>query len=614
MTENSISQPATGIFARLGRGLGRLRDWISNLFFFFLLLILLSIVLSSCQRIEVPQDAALVLNPAGSIVDVKSSVDPLSMLLRPQSTIAEADLPSLLLAIETATTDDRIKQLVLRLDDLSYVSTAHAKTLGAAIERFRTAGKSVVTYGYYFDQPQYLLASFADAVYMHPMGQVFFTGSGSFSLYFKQLLDYLKINVNIFRVGQYKSFVEPYERTDMSESARTANRELTNGLWAQYSAAVAANRRLEVVDINDYLEGIATQVQTVKGDMARLALESHLIDELLTEDQARARVADTVGINEESGEINGIDYQSYLAATNAQLDSNAQPYVSVITARGQIMMDRSLPASIGADHLTQLIRQAKKDPSSRALVLRVDSPGGSAFASELIRAELELYQLTARPVVISMGNVAASGGYWISATSDHIVAEPSTITGSIGIFGIIPTLENSLEAIGITSDGVGVGPLSGTGSLTRGVNPALSTVMQAGIEHGYDQFLTLVARGRSMSIEAVDEVAQGRVWLGTQALELGLVDSLGNLESAIAQAAELAGLEQNNRRHVTPPVSPRDQLLRMLADTGQAQGAPVPTAASFIAQINQWWQENGGWSGWDDPRNQYVLCLRCGRL
>jgi protease-4 len=505
-------------------------------------------------------------------------------------------------AIRRAATDDRIRAIVLELDELAWVSTGHAQTLGAALTEFRDTGKQVIAYGNYFEQPQYLLASFADAVYLHPEGQAMLSGSGVYQLYFSELLDKLKVTMNIFRVGEYKDFVEPFERTEMSPRSREANQTLVRELWQEYLDQVAANRALGADEVAAYATEFAERVEATRGDLARTALEAKLVDELLDHDQIRVRLGDLVGFDDQ-GDFKRVDYDEYLAATGPPRSGAEGRHVSLIVAQGGIVMGDGERGVASAPALTNLIRKARADENSAALVLRIDSPGGSSFAAELIRQELEVYQMTERPVVVSMGNAAASGGYWIAATADHIVANPTTITGSIGVFAIAPTFEKSLAAIGVRGDGVGTTPLSGTGHPLLGINAELGRVLQSSVAHTYDQFVNLVARGRDMTPEAVDAVAQGRVWSGRQALGHGLVDQLGDLEVAIDKAVELADLEERQVRHLRPPVSPRELLLRRLFSDTEAR-APAPlqalTQRAFSALQRL-----------DDPGRRYALCLSC---
>lgn len=605
-----------GVFSRIGTWLTRIRLILSNLIFFTLLVVFLMIAFSGVPVPQVPERAALVLDPRGAVVEERSPVDPIQQWLAPQAVLAETELTELLDALAYAADDERIPMVVLDLDDLQFLSAAHANAIGDALQRLRDAGKQVIAYGSGYAQQTYLVASHADAVYMHPLGQVLLPGYGIRNLYLKGLLDRLKVNVHVFRAGRYKEFVEPWTREDMSAEAKEANRALVSTLWAQYGDRVMQNRRLEDARFERYTGEYADAVTETGGDFARLAVEYHLVDELLTPDQARARVADAVGYADDGG-FNGIGFRAYLKAVDGDPQATGGgPQIGVITGQGPIVMGNQVGGVIAAERMVQVIRRAREDADIRALVVRVDSPGGSAFASELIRQELELTQLAGKPVVVSMGPVAASGGYWISSTADEIFAEPSTITGSIGVFGILPTFEDSLAGIGVTSDGVETTPLSSLNPFT-GLNDSAKQVFQTGTEQTYQRFTNLVARGRDLSLERVQEIAQGRVWIGSRAAEIGLVDTLGGREAAIARAAELAGLDDYGVRRLAPPLTPREMLLRQLTGNAWTDGAARwllggngrTASAPLVRQLRESWNLL---ESLDDPQHSYALCLTCG--
>ena len=601
-----MSDPS--VIARIGVGLTKARNFTMNLLFVVVVVVLL-IVLFSSSTIDVPSGSALVLNPKGILVDQQTVVDPLQDLLSPQSALPEVELRGLLTAIKRATNDDRIEIIVLDLDELAYASTAQGATLGQALEAFRAGGKEVLAFGAYYSQPQYLIASHADAVYMHPFGQILLSGFNASQMYFNELLDNLKVNVHVFRVGKYKTFVEPYTRNSMSEPARVANQVLVDSLWDHYRERVMANRGMPQTEFDRYTQHFDTELERTSGDMARLALEYDLVDELLTFDQARERIANKVG-NDEEGGYSGITFENYLAATNGiEVGSGAGRSIGVITARGPIIMGTRSRGVMAAGNLSQLIKQARDDEDIAALVLRMDTPGGSAFASELIRQELELTQLVGKPVVVSMGNTAASGGYWVASTADSIYALPTTITGSIGIFGIVPTFEQSLAEIGVHTDGVGTSPISGALDPTSGVSEQMARILQANVENGYTQFVNLVARGREMMPEEVDAIAQGRVWIGEKALEIGLVDELGNLADAIAHAAELAEIGDYRIHYLSTPLTPKQRLIKQLSESVElSKGSQNGTVMRAFSQLTRAWQLL---DTLNDPRHSYALCELC---
>ncbi len=600
----------TSPWTRIGVGITRVRLFLSNLFFFAFLAIALLFLFSGSDRIKVPDGGALVLNPGGVIVEQRSLTDPLQRWLSPGSITAETELASVLKALERARDDDRIRLLVLNFDDLQGVSTAHADAIGEALAAFRAEGKEIVSYGNYYAQQPYLMASAANAVYMHPLGQLLLPGYQIENLYFAEALEKLNINIHVFRAGQYKEFVEPYTRSDMSPEAREANSTLVATLWAHYGNKITQRRDLEPERFDRYTQFLDQALAETGGDLARLAVEYHLVDELLTPDQARARIGDKVGFDG-NGDFRGIDFTRYLQATAEKRSSrDRQRRIGVITAEGPIVMSGPVRGVIAADHLIELIREAREDDTIGALVVRIASPGGSSFASELIRQELELTQLAGKPVVVSMGSVAASGGYWIAATADAIVAEPMTLTGSIGVFGIFPTFEGSLGALGVRTDGVATSSL-GNMSPFSPLSEPVGKVLQASTESIYTRFVNLVARGRDLTPDAVERLAQGRVWLGTTALELGLVDQLGDRTVAIHRAAELAGLTDYGVIDITPPMSPGQLLLeQLLGDlTGQQQAGWGQSALAPIAR-----QARATWTLFEtlnDPLSQYAVCLVC---
>ena len=600
MSEPTAKSGFRIFFSRLGRGITRARTFTLNgLFLLFLLLLIVALVADDTP--VVPEGSALLVNPRGVLVDQRSRVDPLAEFFAPDAP-GEVELGLITTALEQAASDDRIRLAVLDLDEVIGMSAGQAMVIGEAVRAFQAEGKEVIAYGSGFGQSQYLLASYADALYMHPMGQLILQGYGGNQLYFKELLDKLNVTIHVFQAGQYKEFVEPYSRTDMSEEARQANQALLDELWFAYRAQLIENRELEPPLLDRFTHSLPEQLAAM-GDLATVALEHHLVDELLNLDEVRARVANEVGYAGD-GEFLRIGFEDYLRANPARPDSGRA--VAVITAEGPIVMGRQSQGVIAADTLSTLIRRAREDDSVGAVVVRVNSPGGSAFASEIIRQELELLQLTGKPVVASMGNVAASGGYWISATADQIYAGATTITGSIGVFGIVPTFERALTEIGVHTDGVGTTPLSRAFDPFAGLSADMAQILQINTEETYEQFVNLVARGRDMTPAAVDAVAQGRVWTGATARAHGLVDELGDLEEAIARAAELAGLDEYRVKRIRPDLSPREILMSSLGGI-ESEWLPLGRSrlASVFAEAEQFLKML------NDPGDSYAICEIC---
>lgn len=563
--------------------------------------------------ILVPDNSALVVSLKGRLVEQLTEIDPFAAAFSgPGAIPQEVLLSDVMTALERAKGDKRIKMLYLRLDEFEGALPATLHALGEAIKDFRASGKSVAAYGDGYSQGQYLLASQADTIFMNPDGAVLLTGYGRYPLYFKSAIEKLKLTTHVFKVGTYKSAIEPFTRDDMSDADREAATAYLNTLWGAYEEDVALGRNADMTtafNVSEYPQ----ELRKVGGDMARVALAHGLIDELKTHDQMYDWLVEQVGTSKHGNGYNGIDMKSYLAATKPIKLGHKDNQVAVIYAVGEILDGEQPAGTVGGDTVAALIREARLNKNVKAIVLRVDSPGGSAFASEIIRRELERAQADGKPVVASMGGVAASGGYWISATADKIYAEPTTITGSIGIFGLFMTAENTLDAIGIHSDGVGTTPLAGGLSPAKALNPMIADIIQQVIEDGYEKFITLVSRGRDMTPEAVDAVGQGRVWVGSKALELGLVDELGGLGDAVQAAAKLAGVEDFERVVIEEQPSPMELLIRqIMKDMGASIGSAVKSRAGVETEVLRLMRQQLALPlTLNDPNHAYAVCFEC---
>ncbi len=567
------------------------------------------------QLPSVPDGAVLVLWPEGQIVEITELPDPFAALYDDfNRQPAQTSIHDITDALNRAKDDDRISALALVTDSMAGAGPSHIHTIAAAVKDFKSSGKKVYALSSGYSQSDYLVAAEADKIYMNPQGNVLLTGYGSYPMYFKSLLDKIGATVNVFRVGTFKSAVEPFIRNDMSDAAKEANSEFLGTLWQQYQTSVTQARSLKAGKISSDIEDISGQLKTAGGDFAVLALNSGLVDELAPRSKWRDDLMEEFGANDYGNSFKQIDFQSYLAATSDQQNGSNQ--IAVITAQGEIVMGDGPVSVAAAETIVGYIRSARNNSSTSAIVLRVDSPGGSSFASELIRQELVAAQNQGIKVIASFGPVAASGGYWIAATADEIWAAPSSITGSIGIFGIIPTYENTLDKIGVRTDGVGTTPLAGAFNVTRPLSDLTKDVIQQSIESGYGQFLSLVAKGRNMTVENVDKIAQGRVWVGTKAKELGLVDHLGGFDDAVAAAARAAGVEDNHS--VVFYREQPDQFDQMIAnilnssvgsDELKRYSAPAPSPiikaamnllddSKFLANLN-------------DPLGRYLICFEC---
>ena len=598
-------------FGFLGRVLDALRVFIGRLFFLLFLIVLLSLVFSAPAGVQVPEDGLVILNPKGAIVEQPGLLDAQSLLLG-SSEVTATPLRDVLDALDRAATDSRIRGVVLDLTELTAVSPASLETIGAALERYRGSGKALIAHGDYYSQAQYFLASWADTIYLHPMGQLMLPGYGGSQLYFASLLEKLGINVHIFRVGTHKAAVEPFSLDGMSDLSRANMQQLVDELWERYLNQVAVNREVTPDALRSYANDYPAHLLAVGGDTARVALEHGLVDELVSQPEFRARLSALAGAS--GGNPRTIGFQDFLLATYAPA-LPAESEIGVIVAEGTIDMGEQPRGAIGADSLVALIRDARRDERVKAVVLRVDSPGGSALASELIRQELEQLQEAGKPLVVSMGGTAASGGYWISAMADEIWASPATVTGSIGIFGMVPTLEEGLNRLGVFADGVSTTPLTRADPLT-GMSEAMATVLQASVEDGYRRFLQLVSDGRNLSIEQVDTVAQGQIWSGSQALAFGLVDNLGELDDAIAAAARLAALDTYDWRYIEKPLTPGEQftqeLIRNFGLTALGDGQWLQGLTG--AGVRQTLESVSALARFNDPRDLYSLCEFCGFL
>ncbi len=511
-------------------------------------------------KTTVPDGAALVLAPEGDIVEQRSPIDPMARILNKITGAPvheETLLQDILDAINTAADDDRIKLLVLAPSELKDVGLNQLRDIGQAIERFKNSGKMVIAGDDGFNQSQYYMAAFADEIYLNPMGSVELHGFGVFRLYFKELLNKLNVNLHVFRVGTFKSALEPFLRDNMSPAAKEANRQWLNQLWTTYCRDIGKQRGLTVELINNFINNLDLFLEKAHGDMATMALNVGLIDGLKTHRQLNDYLSSLVGRDDNGSGFKNISFYDYLdTLTPSYSDRSANsPAVGIIVAQGNIVNGQGSVGQIGADTLILQIRKARNNKNIKAIVLRIDSGGGSAFASERIRQELLFTREAGKPVVISMGTLAASGAYWLSADADTILASPVTLTGSIGIFGAVPTFEQSLAWAGVSSDGVGTTSLAGGISTARELPPALSKSLQMGVEHGYQQFIGIVANGRKLPLARVEEIAEGRVWDGRTAIKLGLVDGIGSLEDAVDKASELAGLNNPAGVYIDLPSS-----------------------------------------------------------
>jgi len=592
-----------------------LRQIVFNLVFLLLVFLLAVVIVSSLVK-SVPKQVALTLAPTGKIVE--QSAEPLLVdRIFDVSPGDETVLRDFVDTIDHARNDKNIIALVLELGNLGQVGMSQLQEIGAALTRFKDSGKKVIASGTRFSQQQYFLAAHADELYLHPMGQIWLSGFGVYRQYIRHALDKLQVDFHVFREGTYKSALEPFIRNDMSAADRESNTAWLTTLWATYTQEIATLRSIPATLINDYINNIDINLKAVDGDAARMALKFGLVDGLKTRDEVRRELVQLVGEEEDGLNYRRVSFEKYaeIALPRIRRIRPDKGHVAVIVAEGIIMEGKQPTGRIGGESMAELIRQVREDEQVKAVVLRINSGGGSAMASEIIRRELELTRINGKPVVVSMGSIAASGAYWISVAADEIWASPTTITGSIGIFAALPTFDRSLEAIGITTDGVGTTRLSGAFDLTRPLNPLLSKALALGISQGYQRFIDRVVTGRRMSSEKVEKIAQGRVWAAPAALDLGLIDKLGGLTEAVRSAARLAKLDSYNVVYVEKPVTAKERLLRKIKRMFihvAAEGIrpkEIYEIRSFLSgrreqQIKSLFQPS-------DPGRVYALCLSC---
>jgi len=609
------------IFSYLWKIINGTRKVILNLVFFLILAVLLVGLFSGEDPIEVPENGILVLNPNGMLVEEKTWVDPFSQFLSEAMGSGE-EVPEVLLSdvvdsIEKAKTDERIGALYLNLQNLYPSGLNKLKVVADALDDFRTSGKPIISNADYYDQHQYYLAAHADQLYLNPMGGVVFEGLDYTQLYFKDLLDKLKVKPEVFKVGKFKAAVEPFIRNDMSDEAREANEFLYSALWDKFRADVTAARNINPLVTSGKVDDYMSAFESANGDMAKLALETNMVDALRTRTEVRNELINLAGYDKEEDTFRHITYDNYLA-TEMEVPENLQPtdrdQIAVVVARGQIVNGSQKAGMIGGDSTAKLIREARNNKQTKAIVLRIDSPGGSAFASEIIRQEILQAKEAGIPVVASMSTVAASGGYWIAADADKIVAAPTTITGSIGVFGLLMTLEDSLEAIGIHSDTVSTTELSMLNPLEE-MTDYQKNLVQSSVEATYENFLTIVSKARDMSRDDVHEVAQGRIWTGQQAMERGLVDQLGNFDDSLATAAQLASIDDYDVKIIKQELSSKEQFVADLFNS-TAEYIPAPKATNnaqhwLMGTLNKVKSETAVLQNFDDPKNVYSYCALC---
>lgn len=607
-----------GIFKWSWRILNFVRQLVANVLFIIILLLAAgAYALLSEQDTQTSREpGALYVNLSGVVVDQltrNSPLESLSLQLLGASSgqLQENSLFDVVETIRTAATDPDITGMILKLDDFVGADQPSLQYIGKTITEFRKQGKRVYAVSGNYNQAQYYLASYADKIYMPPQGSVGIYGFATNTLYYNELLEMLKVKTHIFRVGTYKSAVEPMLRNDMSPEARESTQRFISVLWDNYLTSLAENRKTGKNTIFPGTQQMLALMKTAKGDNAAYAVTQKLVDEIMPANVFESEMAKTFGWDKKNNTINAIPFAEYAKNLNIGVpQGKTTGNIAVVVVQGAIVDGPDAPGMAGSDTIAAQLREARLDPEVKALVLRVNSPGGSVTASEQIRAEVAALKQSGKAVVVSMGGVAASGGYWVSTPANYIIASPSTITGSIGIFGVVTTFEDSLSEIGVHTDGVSTSPLADA-TVTKALTPEFSELMQIYIESGYSNFINLVAKSRHKTPEEVDKIAQGRVWVGSDAKANGLVDKLGDFDDAVAKAAELASVEHPVLNWMQPEMTFIDRLLAETAGNVKVTlpsslqglipapvGAQLTQQASFMKMLT-------------DPQYRYAFCLNC---
>jgi protease IV len=609
----SVGSALVGFFGLVWRIL----EGVRRVLHLILLLVIFGFILAALHTSipTVPRSAALVLAPEGELVE-QLATDPVRRAFGQASggPAPETLLKDVIDAIQLAKGDSRIKLIVLQLGNLGPSGLSKLQEIGAALREFRAAGKRVVAVADSMDQTQYYLAAQAGEVYLDPLGLVYVDGFSYYRMYLKDAIDKLGVDVNVFRAGTFKSYTDQFSRSDMAPSEREESSVWLEALWSAYSQDVTRARSMPSNALNQYIAEEPAALAAVNGDAAKLALQRGLVTALKSRRQVADDLKGLVGEDQDNHSFNAIGMNQYLAAARSKhvLKSKSDARVGIVVASGEILDGHQPPGTIGGESTADLLRQARYDITVKAVVLRVDSPGGSMFASEQILREVQALRKAGKPVVVSMSTYAASGGYYISAAANQIFASPTTLTGSIGVFSVVPTFQHTLEKLGVKVDGIGTTPLAGDMRMERTLGPAARQILQTSVEHAYAEFLTRVGEGRKKSVTEVDKIAQGRVWAGVDAQRIGLVDTLGGLKDASDAAAKLAEMGSDYQaEYIESEMTLREELLMQLrseslqmarmmglsAPRSELDRAldPVLEQARSIARLN-------------DPRGLYAYC------
>jgi protease IV len=595
----------------------RILEGIRKVLHLALLLLIFGFVLAALHTSIpiVPRSAALIIAPQGDLVEQLSG-DPVRRALGEASggPAPETLLRDVTDAIAAAKSDSRIKLIVLDVDEMGPTGLSKLQEIGAALRDFRASGKRVIAAGDSFSQSQYYLAAQAGELYLDPMGEVSVNGFSYYRMYYKDAIEKLSVDLNVFRAGTFKSYTDQFSRNDMAPSEREETSVWLESLWSAYTQDVTRARSLPAGALKDFIAEQPVSLEAVKGDMAKMALQRGLVTALKSRRQVADDLKGLVGEDDNNHSFNSIGMNQYLAAVRSKhaLKGKSDSKVGIVVASGEIFDGHQMPGAIGGESTSNLLRQARYDNAVKAVVLRVDSPGGSEFASEKILREVQALRKAGKPVVVSMSTYAASGGYYIAAAANQIFASPTTITGSIGVFSYIPTFQRTLEKLGVKVDGIGTTPLAGDLRVDRALGPVTKQLLQASVDHAYAQFVRRVADGRKKSVEDVDKIAQGRVWAGIDAQRIGLVDHLGGLKDATDAAAKLAELGKDyDVDYIEPDLSLREELLMQIRSQavrlGQSAGL-IPQRTDVERILDPLLEQARAITQLKDPRGLYSYC------
>ncbi len=609
----SVGSALAGFFGLVWRIL----EGVRRVLHLILLLVIFGFILAALHTSipSVPRSAALVLAPEGELVE-QLATDPVRRAVGQASggPAPETLLKDVIDAIQMAKGDSRIKLIVLQLGNLAPSGLSKLQEIGAALRDFRAAGKRVVAAADSMDQTQYYLAAQAGEVYLDPLGLVYVDGFSYYRMYLKDAIDKLGVDVNVFRAGTFKSYTDQFSRSDMAPSEREESSVWLDALWKAYSQDVTRARSMSANALNEYIAEEPAALAAVSGDAAKLALQRGLVTALKSRRQVADDLKGLVGEDQDNHSFNAIGMSQYLAAARSKrvLKSKSDARVGIVVASGEILDGHQPPGTIGGESTADLLRQARYDTTVKAVVLRVDSPGGSMFASEQILREVQALRKAGKPVVVSMSTYAASGGYYISAAANQIFASPTTLTGSIGVFSVVPTFQRTLEKLGVKVDGIGTTPLAGDMRMERTLGPAARQILQTSVEHAYAEFLMRVGEGRKKSVTEVDKIAQGRVWAGVDAQRIGLVDALGGLKDASDAAAKLAEMgSEYEAEYIESEMTLREQLLMQLrSESLQVAGVLglVAPRSEFDRALDPVLEQARAIAKLNDPRGLYAYC------